>query len=155
MKPNFTLQYGIRYEAFTPPTELNGHLSDLFINTNLSTTQVVVPANADISGIGTPLGNTSGSIVHGSYNNWSPRLGIAWRPPGKIFSGSHATTIRAGYGTFFNQGIYQQLVGELSNQFPWAVLRTAPSNLGAAGRTSPSPMAFRPAPRPSPTAPMP
>ena len=62
----------------------------------------------------------SSSLIHGDYDHFSPRVGIAWRPPLKALEGKHATTIRAGYGMFYNESVYSQLTTELANQFPWA-----------------------------------
>ena len=42
-------------------------------------------------------------LVNPDKNNFSPRVGIAWRPFPK-----HSTLIRAGYGIFFNGSVYNQ-----------------------------------------------
>jgi trimeric autotransporter adhesin len=113
--PDFTLQYGLRYEFFTPITELYGHLSNLDVNSALNQVAVIVPGQA------APFSGTlPGSLVRPQYHNVAPRLGIAWRPPIKALQGRHATVIRAGYGMFYNEPIYSQLAGELANQPPWA-----------------------------------
>ena len=36
MFPRFTLTYGVRYEAFTPPTEINGHIANLNVNSDFT-----------------------------------------------------------------------------------------------------------------------
>ena len=123
VRPNFTLEYGVRYEAFTPPSELCGHVSNLELNSSLTEATVAVPAstspcNALPSGAAGVL--QVPALIHGNYDHWSPRIGIAWRPPLKALSGKHATTVRAGYGMFYNESIYNQLESELANQFPWA-----------------------------------
>ena len=79
MFPKFTLTYGVRYEAFTPPTEINGHIANLAVNSDFTQVQCVTPvATGDCIAGPTP------SLFHGHYNNWAPRLGIAWQPPGKM-----------------------------------------------------------------------
>jgi trimeric autotransporter adhesin len=114
MKPTFTLEYGVRYEAFTPPSELYGHISNLDVNSGITQAAVVVPGQtAPFSGA---LPN---SLIRGNYNHWAPRIGIAWRPPFKALS-KHLSTVRAGYGMFYNESIYSQLLSELANQPPWA-----------------------------------
>ena len=118
--PSFTMQYGIRYEAFTPPTELYGHISDLLVNSNLGQTSVVVPGAANPYGPGLP-----GSLVRGSYDNWGPRVGIAWRPPLGKFATKHATVIRADYSIFYNETIWGTLLGELSDENPGPIRRCA------------------------------
>ncbi len=122
-RPNLTLEYGIRYEAFTPPSELCDHLSNLALNSTFTEATVVVPAQS--SSCATSLPSSTGvlqtpSLIHGNYDHFSPRFGLAWRPPLKALNGKHATTVRAGYGMFYNESIYSQLTTELANQFPWA-----------------------------------
>ena len=36
MFPKFTLTYGVRYEAFTPPTEINGHIANLAVSSDFT-----------------------------------------------------------------------------------------------------------------------
>ena len=43
MFPKFTLTYGVRYEAFTPPTEINGHIANLAVSSDFSQVQCVTP----------------------------------------------------------------------------------------------------------------
>lgn len=125
-RPNFTLEWGVRYEAFTPPSDACGHFSNLSLSSTGGTTAATVVIPAQTSSCDTPLTTTSipisqsSSLIHGEYDHFSPRLGIAWRPPLKAFEGKHATTIRAGYGMFYNESVYAQLAKELANQFPWA-----------------------------------
>ena len=114
MKPTFTLEYGVRYEAFTPPSELYGHISNLDVNPGLTEAAVIIPGQtAPFSGA---LPN---SLIRGDYTHFAPRIGIAWRPPFKALA-KHVTTVRAGYGMFYNESIYSQLLSELANQPPWA-----------------------------------
>lgn len=123
VRPNFTMEWGVRYEAFTPPSELCGHFSNLSLNSTFTEATVVIPAQTS-SCNSAPVSSTgvlqSSSLIHGNYDHFSPRFGIAWRPPLKAFQGKHATTIRAGYGMFYNESVYSQLTTELANQFPWA-----------------------------------
>ncbi len=123
VRPNFTLEYGVRYEAFTPPSELCGHLSNLSLNSTFTEASVVVPTQNSSCDTPLPTSTTvlqNSSLIHGNYDHFSPRLGIAWRPPLKAFEGKYATTIRAGYGMFYNESVYSQLTTELANQNPWA-----------------------------------
>lgn len=115
IKPNFTMEYGVRYEYFTPYSELYGHLSDLAVNPTFTEASVAVPGQAGPFGEAVPSG-----LVNPQGNHWSPRFGFAWRPPLAALQGKHSTTVRAGYGMFYNESVYSQLVGELANQPPWA-----------------------------------
>jgi hypothetical protein len=117
--PKFTLTYGVRYEAFTPPTEINGRITNLAVNSNFTQVQCVTPVATD----GCAAGPTA-SLYHGHYNNWAPRLGIAWQPPGKWFSGQHQLTLRAGFSMFYVQSYLNTLSAALANQPPFAIAST-------------------------------
>ncbi len=43
MFPKFTVTYGVRYEAFTPPTEENGHIANLAVSPGFTQAQCVTP----------------------------------------------------------------------------------------------------------------
>lgn len=119
MLPKFTLTYGIRYEAFTPPTELNGRIANLSVNPTFTEVQCVTPvATAGC------LAGPNASLFRGHYNNWAPRLGIAWQPPGKWFSGQHQLTFRAGFSMFYVESYLNTLSTEMANQPPFATAST-------------------------------
>jgi len=115
VRPDFTLQFGIRYEFFTPPTELYGHLANLDFGPAIGQVALVIPGQA------APFsGAIPNSLVRPNYNNWAPRIGIAWRPPIKALQANHSTVVRAGFSMFYNESIYTQLLSELANQPPWS-----------------------------------
>jgi hypothetical protein len=116
VKPNLTLNYGLRWELDTPPTDIAGHVetyrpgqnstvypcgittsatywqsfgiaNPTCANTGSEPTGLVVPGDA-----GVPAGMTSTY-----YHAFAPRIGIAWSP-GK----SGKTSIRTGWGIFYN-----------------------------------------------------
>ena len=78
LRPNFTLNLGLRYEPFTVPTEKHGRLS---------TMKDWVHATAFDVG---PL------FDNPSKKNFSPRVGFSWAP-----RGDGKTAVRAGFGLFF------------------------------------------------------
>jgi Carboxypeptidase regulatory-like domain len=119
MLPKFTLTYGVRYEAFTPPTEINGHIANLAVSSDFTSVQCVTPIPT-----GNCVAGSTPALFHGHYNNWAPRVGIAWQPPGKMFSGQHQMTIRAGYGMFYVESYLNTLASEMANQPPFAVANT-------------------------------
>jgi hypothetical protein len=114
MHPRFTLTWGVRYEAVTPQIELYDHIANLDLNSDITAVDTVVPGQP-----GKFSGPLPRSLVRGDYNNWSPRLGIAWKPPLQWFN-KHPMTVRAGYGIFYNTSIYNQLAATMANQPPWA-----------------------------------
>ena len=64
------------------------------------------------------------SVIQTDWNNFSPRLGIAYRL-------TDSTVIRTGYGVFLAGDILNNLRNNLSNQFPFAVVQNF---VGVAGR---------------------
>ena len=108
--PKLTLQFGVRYEAFTPPIELGNHIANILLNGDMTTATVVCPVETS-----TCAAAPARSLIHGDYNNWAPRLGFAWKPKEKL-----PLVVRAGYGMFYNESIYGQLAAEMANQPPWA-----------------------------------
>ncbi|MBZ5697398.1 MAG: carboxypeptidase regulatory-like domain-containing protein [Acidobacteriia bacterium] len=129
MFPRFTVTYGVRYEAFTPPTEINNRIANLEVSSDFTQVQCVTPVPT-----GTCIAGPTASLFHGHYNNWAPRLGIAWQPPGKWFAGQHQMTVRAGYSMFYVQSYLNTLSSEMANQPPFAVANTL---VTLAGTTTP------------------
>jgi hypothetical protein len=118
IRPNFTLDYGVRYQYFTPVKDENNVLTSfdpaLYSRANAPTCRTAACA-ALIRGTGNELngiavaGSTSRfgrAISPSDKNNFSPRLGISWDP---FKSGK--TIVRAGYGLYYDQvlvGIFEQ-----------------------------------------------
>ncbi len=77
IRSNLTLNYGVRYEMVTVPTEVHGRLSTL---RNMTDAQVH---------IGDPY------FSNPTLKDFSPRLGFAWDP-----YGHGKTSVRAGFGIY-------------------------------------------------------
>lgn len=119
MFPKFTVTYGLRYEAFTPPTEINGHIANLAVNSDFTQEQCVTPVAT-----GNCLAGPTASLFHGHYKNFAPRLAIAWQVPGKWFSRQHQMTLRAGSSMFYIESYMNTLASEMANQPPFATAST-------------------------------
>src|SRR6266851_2459466 len=102
VRPNVTLNLGVRWEVSMPWYDTQGKIETIV--PGLQSTQFptaplgwVVPGDP---GIPSTLAPTR-------YNNFSPRLGIAYSPgftdglAGKIFGGPGKTSIRAAYGIYY------------------------------------------------------
>ena len=102
--PNLTLNLGLRYELHPGWTEASG-LQSLF---DIGTGKIVIAdgTRANISPLlpsgyvevveASSLGYDAKRLIKNEYNNFAPRVGLAWRPAGPN------TVIRAGWGIFYD-----------------------------------------------------
>jgi trimeric autotransporter adhesin len=112
MEKRFSLLYGLRYEAVTPPTELYSQIANLDLNAAATAVDVVTPGQTGLYNGAYPQ-----ALIHGDYNNWAPRIGIAWDPGMKP-----RTIVRAGYSVFYNESAYNTLAQSyLAYQPPFSV----------------------------------
>src|SRR5690349_13518002 len=87
IKPNFTLNYGLRYEYYTPLRE-DRNLQVLF---NIRTGTLRPPTE---------------SAFQSSKTNFGPRLSMTWSPNPNAtgFFGGGRTVLRGGFGIFYGPG---------------------------------------------------
>ena len=107
-----TLNFGLRYEYFAPYIEERGHLASLLVNPQFTGVEVVTSATAGTFGL-------PGSIVRNQPHDFSPRLGLAWRPSQK-----HGTIIRSGYSIFYSGSSYAQIANSMAAQPQFATTGT-------------------------------
>lgn len=107
---HLTLNLGARWEYAAPFTEKYGRLADLELGPGFSSSSVVTGQNP---------GALPASLLFGHADNVAPRLGLAYRP-----WISHSLVLRAGYGIFYDESVYQGLVNNLVNQSPFATTST-------------------------------
>ncbi len=86
MKPNLTLNLGIRWEYFTPVHEKYGNISNVLLGS--------LPNPL----LGTRL-KVGGDLYNASKNNWAPQFGFAWRPD----PSSERFVVRGGFGIGYNR----------------------------------------------------
>ncbi len=111
---HLTLDYGVRYEYFLPLTEKYGHLSDLSFGPGFTNPGVVT---------GQDPGTLPGSLIRSDAHNFSPRVGLAYRPWIQ-----HHWVLRAGYGIFYDGSIYSRMVANMLDQPPFATASTLTTN---------------------------
>ncbi len=87
IRPNITINYGLRYEYYTPLREAR-HLDILFDTTN----GILKPADQP--------------FFKSSKTNFGPRIGLTWspRPNSSGTFGGGRTVLRGGFGIFYGPG---------------------------------------------------
>jgi len=117
VKPNLTLNVGVRYSMFRQPIDNNNQLTtfDPSLYNPAKAPQLTsagLLANIDalsylngisINGKTSPYGS---KVARENSNNWAPRIGFAWDP-----FNTGKTSIRGGYGISYDAtlfGIYEQ-----------------------------------------------
>ena len=103
LRPNLTLQLGLRYQFDGVPFERDGQLSNLFANP-------AGPAPLTFSAVGPGTGQ---ELYYNDPFNFEPRFGLAWDP----FS-SGKTSVRVGYGIFHDR-IFGNLFTNLKSNPPF------------------------------------
>lgn len=98
VKPNLTLNLGLRYEIFTPLREKRGRITNLAFPTG----------RLDMSKI-----SLLSSLTNTDYNNLAPRFGFAWSP-GFISK----LVVRGGFGVAYNR-IPEVLFGNTAGNPPF------------------------------------
>ncbi len=111
IKPNLTLNYGLRWEFNTPIADISHHVQT-FRPGQSSTVYPCVDTANTVCASQTPIGlvvpGDSGvppGLTQTYYKAFAPRIGIAWSP-----GNSGKTSFRAGWGMFYNP--IEQLVLE-------------------------------------------
>src|SRR5216684_4841508 len=84
VRPNLTLNFGLRYEYYPPLSDAKGQLSN-----------ITIPP----SGLVNATVGLASSLIQPDRNNFGPRLGFAWSP-----SRFHENTVvRGGFGVAYNR----------------------------------------------------
>ena len=100
IKPRLTLNFGLRYEWNSTPTESSNRFS------------LFDPATDALVEVGSP---GFGQIYQTNNRNFQPRIGLAWDP-----SGDGHTSVRAGYAIMTQQPV-TNIASALSENPPFAV----------------------------------
>lgn len=112
VRPNLTLNVGVRYEYFSPYSEKYDHLATLDTGDNFAQVATVTPNT-----IGPFSGKFPRTLVLPQKLDFSPRLGLAWSP-------IRGTVVRTGYGINYANGQYEKFVQDFAFQPPFANVQT-------------------------------
>ena len=127
IRPNVTLNYGLRWELNTPLTDIGQHVQTFRPgqSTSIYPCQISAYGQALLGGVTDCTGVfPTGLVVPGDkgvppgltstyYKAFAPRVGIAWSP-----GHSGKTSIRAGWGLFYNP-IEQLVLEQFSAEPPF------------------------------------
>jgi outer membrane receptor protein involved in Fe transport len=104
VSPNLTLNLGLRYEYFSPPTQ-RGKITNFDLN---GVVPGFVPSQQIYHGFD-DIQDTAGypaSLVFPDRRDWGPRFGFAWRMPGLS-----DFIVRGGYGIYYTPEITNTYTG--------------------------------------------
>jgi Carboxypeptidase regulatory-like domain/TonB dependent receptor len=126
VKPNLTLNLGLRWEVSMPWYDTQGKLQ-AFIPGETSTTFPLSPTGLVFPGDpGVPK-----TLAPTRYNNFAPRIGLAYSPGfsdgalSKIFGGPGKTSIRAAFGIYYTSVEDLSLFYEVADA-PFGLYWTSP-----------------------------
>jgi hypothetical protein len=119
IRPNLTLNYGLRWELNTPIADVSQHVQTFRPGEVSKIYPCEDTANTDCSSM-TPVGlvvpgdpGIPNALTQTYYKAFAPRIGIAWSP-----GNSGKTSIRAGWGMFYNP-IEQLVLEQFSAEPPF------------------------------------
>ncbi len=110
LRPELTINAGVRWEYGAPMTELKGRLVNLDLTPGFSRAAPVLGSS--------PKGPLTGerypsSLVHGDLLGIEPRIALSWRP-----IPASTLVVRAGYGIYDDTSIYLAAAESMSQQAP-------------------------------------
>jgi len=107
IRPNLTVNFGLRYEYNTVPQERHNVIENTFSG-------LPILDNPNAVGLKTFVAGRT-KIFDADKNNFEPRVGLAWSP--YWFGANRQTVIRLGFGVFHDQ-ILGAVVSQSRNVFP-------------------------------------
>jgi hypothetical protein len=110
MRPELTIDAGLRWEYGAPMSELYGRMVNLDIAPGFTAAAPVLASD--------PTGPLTGakypsSLVRPDFRGFEPRIGISWRP-----IPASTLVVRAGYGVYDDTSIYLSSAQNMSQQAP-------------------------------------
>src|SRR5208337_1351763 len=132
LRPNLTLNYGLRWDRIEPWYEKNNEISTF----EPARQSLVFPgAPAGILFPGDPVSGNSSvprTLAPPGNLNFAPRIGLAYSPEategvlGKILGGPGKTSVRAGFGMYYT-AIEALTLGILAGNAPFGITYSSPA----------------------------
>jgi len=110
LRPEFSINAGMRWDYGAPMTELFGRLVNLDIVPGFAAATPVVGKNPIGSLTGTKY---PGSLLRPDHRGFEPRIGISWRP-----IPASTLVVRAGYGIYDDTSVYLSAAESMAQQAP-------------------------------------
>jgi hypothetical protein len=128
LRNNFTITYGVGWQIDTPLDDrFNKSLAvNCFVPGEQS--KVFPTAPAGLVFPGDPGCNSAGGVKT-KFKDFGPRFGFAWSPSGSILGGVGKTSIRAGYGIYFNRTEEELALQNLTSP-PFSLSSSGIGNVG-------------------------
>jgi hypothetical protein len=126
MAPNFTVNYGLRWDVARPWSDVYGRLT-----TPVPGAQSVLFPNSPPGNLVPGDPGVPSTISPTRWNNFAPRLGIAYSPSssegflGKLVGGPGATSIRAAFGIYY-LGVADNGNFGIIGDAPWGLYWASP-----------------------------
>ena len=117
VRPDLTINYGLRWEYGAPLYELKNRLVNLDVAGDFMAVSQTLASN--------PVGARTGqqyprSLIRPDRNNVQPRVAVSWRP-----IPASSMVVRAGYGIYNDTSVYQTTTFKLAQQAPLSRTVTA------------------------------
>lgn len=134
VKPNFTLNLGLRYELDYPPVDRYNQMGNFVPSLG----QTLIPSRSALPDLDRRIAEANypqgrigfadeigypRSMVYADYTNFAPRVGFAWRP-----RNTQKMVVRGGYGVFYTGHVLNPIRNSLQNQFPFTVTESYSRN---------------------------
>jgi hypothetical protein len=87
LRPNLTVNLGLRWEYFAPPTEASGHLTNF------------IPGSSPVTGLADGIETNPSRMWNPTWRNLGPRLGFAWSP----MKFDNNMVVRGGFGIAYDR----------------------------------------------------
>jgi hypothetical protein len=147
VRPNLTLDAGLRYSFFPPPFQPNNQLTSFRPNlynpalpaTDACNGMVTVPGTTPCAAANKLFGTNfteaspgeNRSLRYANYHLFAPRIGLAWDP-----TGTGNTAVRAGFGIYYQRERVSPFGSANANNAPFVMNALAYRPLDAPPATS-------------------